>query len=193
MPSRLRADHGETAVLDAFSLTGGPFGAEGRIAVDGKGLSQARFGSLRLNEGDSVSVDVRREGAGYAVDVEGQAVDARALIRHVRRQMQQSGEGGGTPVTVSASLGTVRGFRGVEMRDVRTELSIRDGGVENLSITGTSDTGMPFSVAIRGQGAGRLRCVGLVVDLLPALGLLAGPLTLCHDTVLADHAQPRGC
>lgn len=146
---------GETAVLDAFSLNGGPFGAEGRIAVDGKGLSQARFGSLRLNEGDSVSVDVRREGAGYAVDVEGQAVDARALIRHVRRQMQQSGEGGGTPVTVSASLGTVRGFRGVEMRDVRTELSIRDGGVENLSITGTSDTGMPFSVAIRGQGAGR--------------------------------------
>lgn len=148
---------GETAVLDAFSLTGGPFGAEGRIAVDGNGLSRARFGSLRLNEGDSVSVDVRREGNGYAVDVEGRAVDARALIRHVRRQMQQSGDGGGedTPVTVSASLGTVRGFRGVEMRDVRTELSIRNGGVENLSITGTSDTGMPFSVAIRGQGAER--------------------------------------
>jgi hypothetical protein len=148
---------GETAVLDKFNLTGGPFGAEGRIAVDGNGLSRARFGALRLNEGDSVSVDVRREGAGYTVNVEGRAVDARALIRHVRRQMQQSGDRGGdnTPVTVSASLGMVRGFRGVEMRDVRTELSIRNGGVENLSITGTSDTGMPFSVAIRGQGAER--------------------------------------
>jgi len=149
---------GDAAVLDKFSLAGGPFGAEGRIAVDGNGLSRARFGSLRLNEGDSFSVDVRREGAGYAVDVQGQSVDARALIRHVRRQMQQSGDAGGgddTPVTVSATLGTVRGFRGVEMRDVRTELSIRNGGVENLSITGTSDTGMPFSVAIRGQGAER--------------------------------------
>jgi hypothetical protein len=148
---------GDAAVLDAFSLTGGPFGAEGRIAVDGNGLTRARFGSLRLNEGDRVSVDVRREGAGYIVDVEGQSVDARALIRHVRRQMQQSGDGGGddTPVTVSASIGTVRGFRGVAMRNVRAELSIRNGGVENLSITGRSAADMPFSVAIRGQGAAR--------------------------------------
>lgn len=145
------------ARLDDFRLTGGPFAASGSIAVAEDGLERARFASLRLNEGDDVAVDVRRQGDGYSVDVTGSALDVRALIRHVRKQMQASAEAaeGGVPVTVSAAIGTVRGFGGETLRDVRAQASIGAGGLRSLSITGSGASGMPFSVAVEGQGAAR--------------------------------------
>lgn len=145
----------DTTVLDDFRLTGSPFGASGRIEVGEDGLKRARFDRLQLNEGDDVAVDVRRDGAGYAISVEGDALDVRALIRQVRTQLRQSGGGDAVPIRLSAAIGTVRGFRGATMRDVRLEMTIDSAGLQALSITGTGAGGFPFSVALQGQGAGR--------------------------------------
>ena len=145
------------ATVDDLTVSGGPFAARGSLAVDGGGLRRARFGALRLNPGDEVAVDIDRDGAGYAIAVEGASFDARALIRHVRKQMGAAtgGNGDAVPVTVSAALGTVGGFGGERMRDVRAELALREGALQSLSITGTGASGMPFSLAVDGRGADR--------------------------------------
>ena len=145
------------AAIDGFILSGDPFAARGSLSVGEGGLRRARFGSLRLNEGDEVAVDIDRDGQGYAITVEGASFDARALIRHVRKRMgaDEGGNGDAVPVTVSAALGTVRGFGGERMRDVRAELALRDGALQSLSITGTGASGMPFSLAVEGRGADR--------------------------------------
>ena len=146
---------GNATVIDNFRLSGDGFRASGRIDVSAGGLSRAQFSQLRLNPGDEVAVDIRREGKGYAVTVEGAALDARALMRHVRRTMNDSGAGDAVPVNVNAAIGRVKGFRGEELRNVRARLTVAGGGVESLSITGNGASGMPFSLALSGQGANR--------------------------------------
>lgn len=150
----LSADDGAT-VLDNFELTGTPFAASGRIEVGRSGLQRARFGRLRLNEADDVAVDVRRQGQGYAISVEGASVDVRALIRQVRKQLRADGGGQGTPISLTAAIGTVRGFGGERLRQVRADLTIDGGGVQALSITGTGASGFPFSLILQGQGTDR--------------------------------------
>ncbi len=147
---------GGSTLLENFKLSGDGFRANGRIDVAAGGLSRATFSQLRLNPGDEVSVDIRRQGKGYAIDVEGAALDVRALMRHVRATMNDAGSGGeDTPVTVNATIARVKGFRGEELRNVRAKLTVAGGGVESLSITGSGASGMPFSLALTGQGTRR--------------------------------------
>ena len=146
---------GSATVLDNFRLSGDGFRANGRIDVAAGGLSRAQFSQLRLNPDDEVAVDIRREGKGYAVTVEGAVLDARALMRHVRRTINDTASGDTVPVTVNAAIGRVKGFRGEELRNVRLKLAVAGGGVESLSITGNGASGMPFSMALAGQGANR--------------------------------------
>ncbi len=144
-----------TTTLDDFRLEGVPFAATGRVDLTESGLSRARFGSLRLNEGDSIAVDVRRQGAGYAIDITGTALDARALIRHLRRQLGSGGAGEDVPVTINARIDTVRGFGGETLLNFGANVRLDAGGIRSLSLTGTTRSQMPFSVALEGQGADR--------------------------------------
>ncbi|MEL6920035.1 MAG: DUF3971 domain-containing protein [Pseudomonadota bacterium] len=149
-------ENGSRTVLDDFSLAGDGFGANGRIEVAGGGLAAATMNRVWLNPGDQFSVNVRRDGERFDVAVDGESVDLRALMRHVRQQLQASGGASDrTPVDIEAQLGTVAGFNGEIMRNVAATARIRNGGVERFSVTGTGASGMPFSVAMEGQGANR--------------------------------------
>lgn len=147
---------GASTQLTDFVLTGASFAARGNIEASSAGLVRARFGRLQLNENDDIAVDVRRNGAGYQIEVTGASFDARALLRTLRRSLNQSDGGdAGPPIELSASVDRVTGFGGQAMRDVRVNMRRNANGLTNLSITATGSSGMPLSIALEGQGAQR--------------------------------------
>ncbi|MEM1376808.1 MAG: AsmA-like C-terminal region-containing protein [Pseudomonadota bacterium] len=149
-------ERGSRTVLDDFSLDGDGFGARGRIEVASGGLSSVRMERVWLNPGDNFSVSLSDNGEGYDINVEGSTADLRALMRHVRTQLQSADETiDRTPVNIEANLGAIAGFNGEVMRNVSASARIRNGGISRFSVTGTGSSGMPFSVVIQGQAAER--------------------------------------
>ncbi|MEO1745653.1 MAG: hypothetical protein AAFR13_03905, partial [Pseudomonadota bacterium] len=144
-------DRENRTVLDDFNLQGDGFGAAGRIEVSASGLARANMNRVWLNPGDDFSVNIEAKGDGYDVAVEGRGADLRALMRHVRKQLQASGAAeGNVPVNIDARLAQVAGFNGETMRDVRATARIVNAGLRSFSVTGVGGSGMPFSVVVDG-------------------------------------------
>ncbi|MEC9342316.1 MAG: hypothetical protein VYD64_00585 [Pseudomonadota bacterium] len=133
---RIRNDGGVTR-LDDFYLEGEGFSAVGSIAFDKSGLVMADFTNVTLNEGDLLSVQIKREKKRYEIRAEGPRYDARGLINKL---MHEGGFGeaqGDTSVVLSASIGKVRGFGGRTVSGLSMSYSAVDGWFDNLSLRGT--------------------------------------------------------
>lgn len=149
-------EDGPRSALNNLAFSGDGFGARGRLEVDQSGLALARLEQVALNPGDNFSIRVDRNGERYDVAIAGATADLRAIIRHVREQLQETSETvDQTAVNVEVRFETVAGFNGETMRNVVASARIRNGGVERFSVTGAGASGMPFSVALEGQGASR--------------------------------------
>lgn len=143
--------------ISKFSLTGATFGAEGDITVAPDGLVRARFSKVRLNAGDDVSVRIDRKGPGYDISIKGKAFDARALIRHVRKEIASAATEAGVPVDLVAEIGKVTGFGDETLRDLKLTMHHDGRNLTMLKATAMSSTGFPVSVDM--EGAGPLRKV----------------------------------
>ncbi|MEM9999877.1 MAG: hypothetical protein AAF940_03255, partial [Pseudomonadota bacterium] len=190
-------DRGSQTTLDQFNFKGDGFGATGRIDVGTDGLNAARLRQVSLNPGDNFSVDLSREGERFDIDVDGSLIDLRALMRHVRAQLQATGDpGDDTPVNIEARFRTVAGFNGETMRNVSASGRIRNGGIDSFSVTGVGASGMPFSVVINGQGAERRMRVeafdaGEFLRFLDLYGQIQGG-ALGLDLTAASNGDLRG-
>ena len=81
---QLRAGECRTASrrLSDFNLTGKSFGVDGSVTLVGRQPRVRRTSaSVRLNRGDDVAVSVKQSGKGYAVDINGESLDARSLVK----------------------------------------------------------------------------------------------------------------
>ncbi|WP_158284798.1 DUF3971 domain-containing protein [Oricola cellulosilytica] len=148
--------NGNDTHLENFSLDGDTFSADGDVRISPAGLQLARFGKVRLNEADDVSISIERKGRGFSIDVRGASFDARALLRHVRELISQpSGQDGGTPVDLTASVAAVTGFGGETMRNLKLAMRHDGRNLVALSVSGLSASGFPVSLALEGAGSGR--------------------------------------
>lgn len=86
---------GTVTTLSGFALDGKSFSIDGTVTLSGGNLATARFTRVALNRGDDVSVSVKRSGTGYAVDVSGEALDARALIKQFLSDSDTAARGRG--------------------------------------------------------------------------------------------------
>ncbi|GAB4362101.1 MAG: DUF3971 domain-containing protein [Oricola sp.] len=154
----LLASDAETRISD-FRLDGGTFAAKGDIVVGRDGLQRARFSGVRLNETDNISVAIDRKGRGYAIAITGQSFDARALIRHIRKEMNAKDGGDGTPVELTARIGKVRGFGDETLH--KLDLTMRHDGKDLTELTVSAMTASGFPVSFRLSGAGAARTVSL--------------------------------
>ncbi|WP_193177704.1 DUF3971 domain-containing protein [Oricola nitratireducens] len=145
--------------ISNFKLEGGSFSAAGDIIVSKAGLQRARFGKVRLNESDDISVSIDRKGKGFAISVTGQSFDARALIRHVRKEMSSGGEGGGVPVDLDVKVAKVTGFGDESLKNL--VLHMRHDGTNVTELTATAMSAAGFPVTFRLEGAGAQRTVHL--------------------------------
>ncbi|KPB01465.1 hypothetical protein SU32_07700 [Ahrensia marina] len=142
--------------LKNFELKGDSFGAEGDINVDKNGLQRARFGFVRLNKADNIALDVKRNGKGYSVSMNGKSFDARGIMRHVRAEARRTeGTDGSIAVDVTADIGRVTGFHGEHLTNVKLKMQLRGGALTQLSIQGTTKSGFPVFLTIEGTGSNR--------------------------------------
>jgi hypothetical protein len=147
-------DGDETRIRN-FVLDGNSFSAAGDITVSEAGIRQARFGKVKLNETDDIAVTIDRSGKGYSIAVNGASFDARALLRHIRKQLASGGGGGGVPIELSATIGSVRGFGGERLTGLKMSMRHDGENLVGLDLTASSASGFPVSVKLSGAGADR--------------------------------------
>ena len=126
-----------TTHLDDFYLEGEGFNAAGSLVFDKAGIVSADFTNVTLNEGDLLSVQIKREGKTYKIRAEGPRYDARGLINKL---MHEGGFGeaqGKTSIVLTANIGNVRGFGGRAMNGVSMSYGAVGGWFDNLSLRGT--------------------------------------------------------
>lgn len=136
----MRSENGITNI-DDFYIEGPSFSAAGEMEVDKGGLLSADFPNVALNEGDAFSMELSRRGKTYEITVSGARMDARGLINKLFHGGGIGDEQGDANLTVTANLGSVRGFGGRVVRNVSMSYGTKAGWFDSLSVRGAfSDT-----------------------------------------------------
>lgn len=142
--------------LRNLTVEGEGMAARGAVRVTKAGLAALDFSGVRLNRFDNFDIAVRRDGQRYLIDVTGESIDARSIIRTVRAAMRKTGGGDtGTAATITVRVARALGFSDEVMRNVRAEILVGKAGVELASIEAITDNGLPVSVSMQGIGAAR--------------------------------------
>jgi hypothetical protein len=134
---------GETNRLEDFRISGDGFGGSGTLTVDENGLARARLNNLAFNPGDSISLGVDRAGNNYTINVAGQALDARFLIKRFATLSTATAEGGGggPSVKVNAEVSRIAGFNGETMIGAKLAYSDSGSGVPGFRISAATPDG----------------------------------------------------
>jgi hypothetical protein len=145
------------STLSDFNLSGTSFGIVGSVALSGGNLAQADFSRVRLNRNDNVSVSVKQSGKGYAVDIKGESLDARSVVRQftadsstATKAAQKSGS-----VSVSVDVDTVTGFHDEKLSDVKLEYRGVGDRVDRLQVDAVASSGAKVELRNGAEGNGR--------------------------------------
>ncbi len=150
------ARSGDTTTLSDFALDGKSFALKGTVGLSGGDLASARFSKVALNRGDDVAVSVRKTTKGYAVDVTGEALDARALVKQFTSGAGKAGKAGGSQsVSVHADVRTLTGFHGEKLSDLKLDYSAAGSRLNGLRLSATAGAGGAITVTDTGDGDGR--------------------------------------
>lgn len=146
---------GDTTTLSDFDLSGKTFSIGGNVVLVNGALSAARFGKVALNRGDDVAVSVKRSGKGYAVDVRGNALDARSLIKQFTADADSATKATGTDaITVSANIDSLTGFNDEKLSSLQLDYSGAGSKVNGLNVSAVASSGAAIAISNR-AGSGR--------------------------------------
>jgi hypothetical protein len=148
---------GRTELAD-FVLRGETFAATGTVSLRGDSVERVNFPSMRLNRGADFSLDVTRQGTGYAVTVRGKRLDARSAIK---LHTSAGGEGGagaaGARITADIEVDTLAGFHGEMLHDVTLRYSGAGGRSDLTEFSATTAGGA--RITFRDGAEGGIRAV----------------------------------
>ncbi|MGX9143873.1 hypothetical protein [Mesorhizobium sp. 128a] len=149
------AKSGDTTTLSDFDLDGKSFSVNGDVVLVKGALSSARFSKVALNRGDDVAVTVKRSGKGFAVDVSGNALDARALIKQFTSDVDTATKTTGTDaVSVSADINSLTGFHDEVLSNLKLDYSAAGSRVNGLKVSATASSGAAITISnTAGDGA----------------------------------------
>lgn len=147
--------------LSDFELRGASFGVTGALTLSDGGLSEAKFSNVRLNRNDDVAVTIRRAGKGYAVDVRGKSLDARAVVKRFTDDARVAGKAASNsePVTVKLQVDSVAGFHGERLGNFRLDYGGAGSRIDRLAVTAATSSG--GSVVLNSNTSGSGRTMGL--------------------------------
>ncbi|PTE12266.1 DUF3971 domain-containing protein [Mesorhizobium helmanticense] len=138
---------GDTMTLSDFDLGGKSFSIEGSVVLVKGGLSSARFSKVTLNRGDDVAVSVKRSGKGFAIDISGNALDARSLIKQFTSDVDTATKTTGSDaVSVSADVNFLTGFHDETLSNLKLDYSAAGSRVNGLKVSATADSGAAITI-----------------------------------------------
>lgn len=147
---------GTVTTLSGFALDGKSFSIDGTVTLSGGNLATARFTRVALNRGDDVSVSVKRSGTGYAVDVSGEALDARALIKQFLSDSDTATKAAGPgSISVNADIKSLTGFHDEKLTGLKLDYSAAGSRVNDLRLSATASSGGGVTVSDTGSGGTR--------------------------------------
>jgi len=142
------AKSGDTTTLSDFDLGGKSFSVEGDVVLVKGALSSARFSKVALNRGDDIAVTVKRSGKGFAVDVSGNALDARSLIKQFTSDVDTATKTTGTDaVSVSANVDSLTGFHDEVLSNLKLDYSAAGSRVNGLKVSATASSGAAITIS----------------------------------------------
>ncbi|RWE60909.1 DUF3971 domain-containing protein [Mesorhizobium sp.] len=149
------AKSGDTTTLSDFDLNGKTFSIDGGVVLVKGALSSARFSKVTLNRGDDVAVSVKRSGKGYAIDIAGNALDARSLIKQFTSDVDTATKATGSDaISVSADVNSLTGFHNERLSNLKLDYSAAGSRVNGLKVNATASSGAAISIS-NTTGAGR--------------------------------------
>jgi len=145
------------STLSDFNLSGASFGIVGTIALADGGLAQADFSRVRLNRNDDVAVTVKQTGKGYAVDVKGDSLDARSLVRQFTARSSTAGKAAekSGSVSVDVDVKTVAGFHDEKLSNVKLEYRGTGNRIDRLQVDAVTGSGAKVAFRNGVEGGGR--------------------------------------
>ncbi|QKD04188.1 DUF3971 domain-containing protein [Mesorhizobium loti] len=139
---------GDTTTLSDFDLEGKTFSVGGSIVLVNGALSSAKFSKVTLNRGDDVSVSVKRSGKGYAVDISGNALDARSLVKQFTSDVDTATKTTGTDnISVSADVEQLTGFHDEQLSNLKLDYSAAGSRVNGLKVSATASSGAAITIS----------------------------------------------
>ncbi|TGS46158.1 MULTISPECIES: DUF3971 domain-containing protein [unclassified Mesorhizobium] len=139
---------GDTTTLSDFELDGKTFSVDGSIVLVNGALSSAKFSKVTLNRGDDVAVSVKRSGKGYAVDINGSALDARSLIKQFTSDVDTATKTTGTDnISVSADVNQLTGFHDEQLSNLKLDYSAAGSRVNGLKVSATASSGAAIAIS----------------------------------------------
>lgn len=147
---------GNSTTLSNFDLDGQTFSIDGSVVLSGGSLSSARFTNVRLNRGDDVAVTVKRSAKGYAVDVSGDRLDARSLIKRFLSESGVASSATGTDtVSVNADIKALTGFHDETLSNLTLAYSAVGSKVNGLKASAAAGSGAAITVSSTTGGGQR--------------------------------------
>ena len=139
---------GGTTTLSDFELDGKTFSIDGDVVLVNGALSTARFSKVALNRGDDVAVSVKRSGKGYAVDVSGNALDARSLIKQFTSDVDTATKTtGSSGISVSADVNSLTGFHDEVLSNLKLDYSAAGSKVNGLKVSAVASSGAAITIS----------------------------------------------
>ncbi|TPK74601.1 hypothetical protein FJ930_06165 [Mesorhizobium sp. B2-4-15] len=139
---------GDTTTLSDFKLNGKTFSIDGGIVLVNGALSSAKFSKVTLNRGDDVAVSVKRSGKGYAVNISGNALDARSLIKQFTSDVDTATKTtGADAISVSADVDLLTGFHDERLSNLKLDYSVAGSRVNGLKVSATASSGAAIAVS----------------------------------------------
>jgi hypothetical protein len=147
--------NGETTTLSDFKLAGKTFAIAGDIALSAGGLESAKLGTVQLNRGDDVAVSIQRKGKGFAMDVKGETLDARSLIKLLKSEDKGEEAGSKRPITIDAKVERLTGFHDEVLSGVTVSYAGAGSASGRAKVGGTSASGAVFALEDDTEGGVR--------------------------------------
>ncbi|TPW26817.1 YhdP family protein [Pararhizobium mangrovi] len=135
---------GDIAIRD-FTLHGSGFSVKGAIDIDDGHFTNAHFSDVRLSERDRFAATVKRDGAGFEVDVDGTTLDARSVIEGLHGSSGAKSEGAATPVRIDADLDRLYGFNGEKLEGVHLSYAGAGKRIDRLNLSAKTSGGAVIS------------------------------------------------
>lgn len=146
----------DTAKLSKFKLSGKSFQVEGDISLAKGELSSARFNTVKLNRGDDISLVMERSGKGYEIEINGNALDARAVIKQFTADTQEAAEtAGSVPISIKAKVDRLNGFHEEQLSNVRLNYRGVGATVLGMDVSAKTKSGAPVSLTNSTKGGRR--------------------------------------